>query len=112
MKLAQFSIFPSRSKLCVLFVVACLLIVADLLSPVATLIASEPLAKGIQDNSFLIEEAYNQEPGVVQHILNVPINFINGSREIAPSFTRKSSTQKASRSLASWRRKWKRLILI
>jgi hypothetical protein len=22
----------------------------------------------IQDNSFLIEEAYNQEPGVVQHI--------------------------------------------
>ncbi len=26
----------------------------------------EPLAKGIQDNSFLIEEAYNQEPGVVQ----------------------------------------------
>jgi hypothetical protein len=28
-------------------------------------------AKGIQDNSFLIEEAYNQEPGVVQHILNI-----------------------------------------
>ena len=27
---------------------------------------AEPLAKGIQDNSFLIEEAYNQEPGVVQ----------------------------------------------
>jgi Putative MetA-pathway of phenol degradation len=27
-----------------------------------------PLAKGIQDNSFLIEEAYNQEAGVVQHI--------------------------------------------
>ena len=24
--------------------------------------------KKIQDNSFLIEEAYNQEPGVVQHI--------------------------------------------
>jgi len=30
--------------------------------------AEEPLIKGIQDNSFLIEEAYNQEPGVVQHI--------------------------------------------
>lgn len=29
-------------------------------------LASEPLA--IQDNSFLIEEAYNQEAGVVQHI--------------------------------------------
>ena len=28
-------------------------------------------AKGIQDNSFLIEEAYNQESGVVQHILNL-----------------------------------------
>lgn len=26
-------------------------------------------AKGVQDNSFLLEEAYNQEPGVVQHIL-------------------------------------------
>src|SRR5437667_1598099 len=25
---------------------------------------------GIRDNSFLIEEAYNQEPGVVQHIFN------------------------------------------
>ena len=29
------------------------------------------LAAGIQDNSFLIEEAYNQEPGVVQHISNL-----------------------------------------
>src|SRR4051812_6900980 len=27
---------------------------------------SEP--KGIQDNSFLVEEAYNQEDGVIQHI--------------------------------------------
>jgi hypothetical protein len=27
-----------------------------------------PTAKALQDNSFLIEEAYNQEPGVVQHI--------------------------------------------
>lgn len=25
---------------------------------------------GIMDNSFLVEEAYNQEPGVVQHIFN------------------------------------------
>jgi hypothetical protein len=54
---------------------------------VSTSIASEPLAKGIQDNSFFVEEAYNQEPGVVQHILNVPINFTNGSREITPGFT-------------------------
>src|ERR1051325_3645309 len=38
--------------------------------------AQEPSSKsktdepGIQDNSFLIEEAYNQEFGVVQHISN------------------------------------------
>lgn len=38
---------------------------------IASLAAEETdsrLAKGVQDNSFLIEEAYNQEPGVVQHI--------------------------------------------
>ena len=28
-------------------------------------------AEGVQDNSFLIEEAYNQEAGVVQHIFNL-----------------------------------------
>jgi hypothetical protein len=57
------------------------------LLPLSSLIASEPLAKDIQDNSFFIEEAYNQEPGVVQHIFNLPIDFTNSSREIAPSFT-------------------------
>jgi hypothetical protein len=44
----------------------------------ASILAEEPAAErsrtassrapGIQDNSFLIEEAYNQDPGVVQHI--------------------------------------------
>jgi len=87
MKLPQFSAFGPRSKSCDLAVIACVLVVAGPLSAVRTSIASEPLAKGIQDNSFFIEEAYNQEPGVVQHILNVPINFINGSREITPTFT-------------------------
>ncbi|HMJ06713.1 MAG TPA: transporter [Chthoniobacterales bacterium] len=29
------------------------------------------LADGVQDNSFLVEEAYNQEPGMVQHTLNI-----------------------------------------
>ncbi len=29
---------------------------------------TEPPSAGIQDNSFLIEEAYNQEDGVIQHI--------------------------------------------
>lgn len=37
-----------------------------LLLAAATAFAGEPLA--IQDNSFLIEEAYNQEANVVQHI--------------------------------------------
>ena len=50
-------------------------------------LAEEPLATGIQDNSFFVEQAYNQEPGVVQHIINLPINFMNGMREITPSFT-------------------------
>ncbi|HEX9240915.1 MAG TPA: hypothetical protein VF875_00600 [Anaeromyxobacter sp.] len=34
---------------------------------VATVAVAED-AKPIQDNSFLVEEAYNQEPGVIQHI--------------------------------------------
>jgi len=49
--------------------------------------AEEPLAKGIQDNSFLVEEAYNQEPGVVQHIFNLPSFFTGHAHEITPSFT-------------------------
>lgn len=48
---------------------------------------NQPTAKGIQDNSFFVEEAYNQEPGVVQHILNVPVFFTHGEKEITPSFT-------------------------
>ncbi len=38
------------------------------LAPLSAQEADGPMAKGIQDNSFLIEEAYNQEPGMVQHI--------------------------------------------
>ncbi len=33
---------------------------------------AQPTAAGIQDNSFFIEEAYNQEAGVVQHIFAAP----------------------------------------
>jgi Putative MetA-pathway of phenol degradation len=87
MKLPQFSLVRPKSNLYVRVVIACLVFAAGPMSPLTTLIASEPLAKGIQDNSFFVEEAYNQEPGVVQHILTVPIDFTNGSREIAPSFT-------------------------
>jgi hypothetical protein len=51
----------------------------------------KPLAAGIQDNSFFIEEAYNQERGVVQHILAVPMFWEQGGddrqREITPTFT-------------------------
>ena len=57
------------------------------LTSAAVAACGEPLAKGIQDNSFLVEEAYNQEPGVVQHILNVPVFFSHGEKEITPSFT-------------------------
>jgi hypothetical protein len=57
------------------------------LTSIAIASAAEPLAKGIQDNSFLVEEAYNQEPGVVQHILSVPSAFKGGETEISPSFT-------------------------
>jgi hypothetical protein len=49
--------------------------------------ADEPLAMGIQDNSFLVEEAYNQEAGVVQHILSVPASFMHRENEVTPTFT-------------------------
>jgi hypothetical protein len=65
---------------------ALLLIVACQATFVARLFA-EPLAKGIQDNSFFVEEAYNQEPGIVQHIINLPLFFMDGEKEITPSFT-------------------------
>ena len=84
MKLVQFPRPHCRSRL--RFTIVSAWSLAYLL-PLSALIASEPLAKGIQDNSFFIEEAYNQEPGVVQHIFNLPIDFTNGAREIAPSFT-------------------------
>jgi hypothetical protein len=44
---------------------SCLLL-TSYLSPLTVFVS--PLAAQIQDNSFLIEEAYNQEYGVVQHI--------------------------------------------
>jgi outer membrane putative beta-barrel porin/alpha-amylase len=56
-------------------------------SSLITLFPADPLAKGIQDNSFLVEEAYNQESGVVQHILNLPILFTGHERDISASFT-------------------------
>jgi hypothetical protein len=40
----------------------------------------------IEDNSFLIEEAYNQEPGIVQHISSVTLTG-PGRRDAVASFT-------------------------
>jgi Putative MetA-pathway of phenol degradation len=41
----------------------------------------------IEDNSFLIEEAYNQEPGVVQHIFNAAYTTTRGRHGWGFSFT-------------------------
>src|SRR5215204_4825988 len=41
----------------------------------------------IEDNSFLIEEAYNQEPGVVQHIFNAFYSADSRARGWAFTFT-------------------------
>ncbi len=44
-----------------------------------------PAPPGIQDNSFLIEEAYNQEAGIVQHISTFRSH--RGSSDFEASFT-------------------------
>jgi hypothetical protein len=55
---------------------------------VAGVEAAEPKPiEVIADNSFLIEEAYNQEPGVVQHIFNAVHNNDSRRRGWAFSFT-------------------------
>jgi hypothetical protein len=52
---------------CVLSASACIAVArADATSDTWPNLASGPL----QDNSFLLEEAYNQDPGVAQHIVN------------------------------------------
>jgi hypothetical protein len=51
-----------------------------LLIRVATIAHAERPAEGIHDNSFSVEEAYSQEPSVVQHIFpaggpfNLPVS--------------------------------------
>lgn len=57
------------------------LVFAILLYVAQGLWAQEPIA----DNSFLIEEAYNQEPGVVQHISNLV--YSHKSKDLEFSFT-------------------------
>ncbi|HEX2473261.1 MAG TPA: hypothetical protein VHK01_00865, partial [Lacipirellulaceae bacterium] len=52
------------------FVAACLVITAATAIVARSSYAQNGGREHISDNSFLIEEAYNQEPGVVQHIFN------------------------------------------
>lgn len=58
-----------------------------LLSPAAMLSQTAPSASApaIQDNSFLMEEAYNQDAGVVQHIFT--FRTYRGSSDYDGSFT-------------------------
>lgn len=44
------------------------LLLAVLVLIPAWAVAADDDLKAIQDNSFLVEEAYNQEPGIIQHI--------------------------------------------
>jgi len=46
----------------------------------------EAFSQAIEDNSFFIEEAYNQETGVVQHIFNV-VYFRQPQRDFVFTFT-------------------------
>jgi len=50
--------------------ILCCLLLFGWVGPLTAQEEDPRLAAGIQDNSFFIEEAYNQEAGVVQHILN------------------------------------------
>jgi hypothetical protein len=55
--------------------------------PLASLRAQSPLPEpAIEDNSFLIEEAYNQEPGIVQHISSVTLTGPR-RRDVVAGFT-------------------------
>lgn len=52
----------------------------------SSLLGQEKYCKAIEDNSFFIEEAYNQEPGVVQHIFN-GLYFNKPTKDLELSFT-------------------------
>ncbi len=81
----------SQNKLRNGFFYAALFFAAVIFSSLeSTALAQEEDEVKISDNSFLIEEAYNQEPGVVQHIFNwVPSweRGANGQRAFDFTFT-------------------------
>src|SRR5918992_1369706 len=70
-------------RITALLVVVAFLVVLDFTSVGG---AASPIDV-IEDNSFLIEEAYNQEPGVVQHIFNTLYNNDSRRRGWTFSFT-------------------------
>jgi hypothetical protein len=65
------------------FSLAIAVVIVLLVSPDVT---KSQFSDAIEDNSFFIEEAYNQEPRVVQHILN-GLYFGSPSRDFLLSFT-------------------------
>jgi len=62
-------------------------VVCVFLNGSASYSAQEQPIDVIEDNSFLIEEAYNQEPGVVQHIFNAVYSGDSRERGWTFSFT-------------------------
>jgi hypothetical protein len=62
-----------------------ILLVLAFLTATAAAQTQPPAGPGIQDNSFLIEEAYNQEFGVVQHISS--FSYLADSKDWVYSFT-------------------------
>ena len=71
LNLSNFLLMPGRffsyPALFRIFIKACVLLAGTVLAN-AQSVQEEPRrpVEGIMDNSFLIEEAYNQDPGVVQ----------------------------------------------
>ncbi len=61
-------------------------VVAIFLLSSPPLLAQQKFSKAIEDNSFLIEEAYNQEERVIQHISNA-VYFQDPQHDVAYTFT-------------------------
>lgn len=57
-----------------------------LLSSLTILAQQQGFSKAIEDNSFLIEEAYNQEESVIQHISNA-VYFQDPQHDVSYTFT-------------------------
>jgi len=62
-------------------------LIAIALIPIALGAAEKRPIDVIEDNSFLVEEAYNQEPGVVQHIFTAVYNNDSRARGWSFNFT-------------------------